>query len=294
MLESLIKCGCFDSFGIYRSRLIAVYDAVLDKYQAQVRNNLTGQFDIFSMAQGVGGAAQIVYPQIPEYPKQDLLSFEKELTGMYFSGHLFDTYTKHAQTLPHTDLAELAESFDDEGNSDRYRDRQPIAVVGFVVSVTEKKTRSGVQMAFFTLEDRGGSVEILAFPKQYETYAPYLKRGIGLYVEGTISIREGEPPKIVLEKAVPLIQNDAFSSASVSVKQQQTEKKLYLRVASVSDEAAKTALKILSYVPGETPVVLYDISSGQYLKSRTCLAQVTDKLLSDLRFLLGNDNVVYR
>lgn len=289
-VESLIKCGCFDSLGVYRSRLLAVYEEMLARAGARAQNNVTGQMDFFSGAPGAPAACEpISYPSIPEFPLKELLAFEKEMAGIYFSGNLFDHFSAHAAAVPHTDIAELLTAFDEEGNAlGEYRDKQRVTIVGYVASTTKKTTKRGDAMLFLQLEDRTGTMEVIVFPRQYEQFAAELMVTNGIAVQGAISIREGEKAKLAAEKITPLLSNEQYNAAEVRTK------KLYLRVPNMEARETKVVLRILSCVKGHTPIVLYDTSTGKYLNARGYDAQVGDRLLADLGEILGHDNVVYR
>ena len=289
-LESLIKCGCFDSLGIYRSRLLSVYEEVLANAGARAQSNVTGQIDFFSGALDASGTLDtIVYPDVPEFPLKDLLAFEKELAGIYFSGNLFDHYAKHAAAIPHTDIGEILESFDENGESGgEHTDKERVTITGFVAGITKKATKRGDTMLFMQLADRTGTIEVIVFPKQYQQYSTDLQITNGLCVVGTISAREDEKAKIVAEKVLRLTGNELYHDTVTK------PKKLYLRVPGMGARETQVALRILSCVPGHTPVVFYDLSSGKYLNARGYDADVTDKLLGDLRHIFGEDNVVFR
>lgn len=289
-LESLIKCGCFDSLGIYRSRLLSVYEEVLANAGARAQSNVTGQMDFFSGALDASGTLDtIVYPDVPEFPLKDLLAFEKELAGIYFSGNLFDHYVKHAAAIPHTDIGEILESFDENGESGgEHTDKERVTITGFVAGITKKATKRGDTMLFMQLADRTGTIEVIVFPKQYQQYSTDLQITNGLCVVGTISAREDEKAKIVAEKVLRLTGNELYHDTVTK------PKKLYLRVPGMGARETQVALRILSCVPGHTPVVFYDLSSGKYLNARGYDADVTDKLLGDLRHIFGEDNVVFR
>ncbi len=296
-IESMIKCGVFDSLGVYRSRLMAVYDELISRAVAKAHENVTGQMDLFGLMDDAGvpqGAVE--YPQIPEYPKKDLLAFEKEITGFYFSGSLFDGFRHHADTLSYTSIAELQEAFDENGESQgELSDRDKASVVGIVASTKVKTTKRGEDMAFITLEDVGGSMEIIAFPKQYSAYGRYLSLGTGVYIEGEITVKEGEKAKLILSRLTPLLTNEEFDRTNtVAEATPQKQKTLYLKVPSVESSVTKTIQMILKCVPGNSPVVFYDEGSGKYMKAGGQGVDVSEQLLNDLSRVMGEENVVWR
>ena len=263
---------------------------MLARAGARAQSNVTGQMDFFSGALGTPSAlGSVTYPEIPEFPLRDLLAFEKELAGIYFSGNLFDHYAKHAAAIPHTDIAEILESFDENGeeNGD-HADKERVTLTGFVAGMTKKTTKRGDTMLFLQFADRTGTIEVIVFPKQYQQYATDLQITNGLCVIGTISAREDEKTKIVAERIQKRSSNEEYEKTLVK------PKKLYLRVPGLQARETQVALRILSCVPGNTPIVIYDLSSGKYLNARGYDAVVTDKLLHDLQTIFGADNVVFK
>lgn len=288
-IESLIKCGCFDSLGVYRSRLLAVYEEMIARAGARVQSNVSGQIDFFSGAFGSSPYSSISYPDLPEFPLRDLLAFEKELSGVYFSGHLFESYESHATDLTHTDIGEILESFDESGEEQGdHQDGERVAVVGYVAGFTKKTTKRGDTMAFLQLDDRTGTIELIVFPKQFQEHAELFGIGNGLYAEGRISVREGEKAKIVADKFLRLLTNQEYTESK------KPQKKLYLRVADLETPEAKVVLRILSCVKGNTPVMFYCTNSGKYLNARGYEANVDERLLRDLAKILGEGNVVFK
>jgi DNA polymerase-3 subunit alpha len=298
-VEAMIKCGCFDSFGVYRSRLLAVYEQLLANAVSRAHSNVTGQMNLFAMIEDMGTDFQKVeYPNIPEFPLKDLLAFEKEITGIYFSGNLLDNFSKHMATLSCNSISEIVSDFDENGESaGAFSDRQKVLVAGVVVSSKEKATRKGTSMAFVTLEDATGEMEVIVFPKQYELYSQYLKSGMGICVEGEVSAREGEQAKITLNKLTPLLSNEDYTSSATQTTQVSTESKiktLYIRVPKLESPITQTILRILRCVEGDTPVVFFEKETQKYLSANGCRVNATDKLIEDLRRILGIDSVILR
>ena len=299
-IDAMIKCGCFDSFGIYRSRLLAVYEQQLANAVSRAHSNVSGQMNLFSMMEEMGdGVQKIEYPNIPEFPLKDILSFEKDITGIYFSGSMLDNFSRHMETFSCSSIAEIIGDFDENGESmGDFQDRQKVSLAGVVVSCKEKATRKGTSMAFVQLEDATGDMEIVVFPKQYELYSQYLKAGMGVYLEGEVTIREGEAAKLTLNKLTPLLTNEDYDAgeatqekAKASAQKQPT---LYIRVPRMDSPIAQTILRILKCVSGDTAVVFYEEETRKYLSAAGYLVRADDKLLGDLRRILGNESVILR
>ncbi len=290
-IEALIKCGCFDSFGVYRSRLLAVYEVLIGEYQTRERNNLTGQVDLFSMGNTDFQLAEsIEYPPLPEYPLMDLLLMEKEMAGICFSGHLVDNYKYHIASIPHDDIGDILASFNTEEQMPPYKDGDRVKLAGCVMSVSKWTTKAGKEAANYRLEDSVHGIDIVAFPTQYAAYSRFLTLGQGVYLEGTVSQRDKDSLRIVLDKGTPLLDNEAYD-ASQSAKH---ESKVYIKVASVHDRLCVTAQTILRCVKGDTPVVFFDAYDGKYKAWNEHGVRVSDKLIRDLQSILGEGNVVVK
>ena len=287
-VESLIKSGAFDSLGIYRSRLLASYEKIIENAQSKNRAEIDGQIDIFAMADAGAAAAAPVrfdYPNIPEFTLREKLMLEKECSGMYFSGHVLNDYAKHIESLSAARIADIL-AIAEEDAEPPYRDKQPVAIAGIVTKKTVKTTKNGDSMAFVTVEDRTGEIEVVVFARQYLGSAGLLVNESPIVVRGTISVRDEEKPKILMNSCERLLTDDEFAKDRPQT--------LYLRVASTDTPAAVQALAELRRAPGDRPVVLYDISHARYVRLADCKVHISDSLCGTLAALLGPDNVVVR
>ncbi len=287
-VESLIKSGAFDSLGVYRSRLLASYEKIIENAQSKNRAEIDGQIDIFAMA-GAGAAAaapvRFAYPDIPEFSLREKLTLEKECSGMYFSGHVLNDYAKHIESLSAARIADILASADADIEPP-YRDKQPVTIAGIVTKKTVKTTKNGDSMAFVTVEDRTGEIEVVVFARQYLGSAGVLVTENPVIVHGTVSVRDEEKPKILMNSCERLLTDAEFAADK--------PKTLYLRVASTDTPAAVQALAALRRAPGDRPVVLYDLAKARYVRLADCRVQISDSLCGTLAALLGKDNVVVR
>lgn len=310
MVEALIKSGAFDSLGVFRSRLMAVYAGMIDSASEKAKRNLDGQFDLFSDMGAALPDADVAYPDIPEYTTRELLLLEKESSGLYFTGHLLDDYRLHIEALLPDSIADILSSFEENTTEVRYNEKDTVRLAGIVTGRTEKLTRDGRRMFFLTLEDRYAEMEVIVFAGQAEKFGAYLTVESAAFVSGRLSIRDDEPPKLILSDAALLMTNETFRAKQAADKAADKkeepasknsdktpsagEKKLYLRVPSKEDPLFRTALLILRQHPGPTPVVLYDGKTGKYSMKTDGGVTPGDSLLSKLSEYLGEENVVYR
>ncbi len=312
MVESLIKSGAFDKLGVYRSRLLASYEKLIDIVTQKNRNNLAGQLDMFS---SIPAAASISvafeYPQLPDFDLREKLLLEKESSGMYFSGHLMDNYSDMAKHLG----AENVTLFTD---IDENCDKQRVKVAGIVTSITPKMTRKNEKMAFFKIEDRYGEIECLAFPTQYSKNSYKIRLDAPLYIEGNLSVREDEDTKILVSEIRELIENSKFREADILRKQALPQNKssalsekenaeigskpsavsnlsnitkVYIRVPDFNCELFKKARNIVEIFEGNIRVIFYDSSKSKAVNFPQGI-DATSYVISELINLLGHENVV--
>ena len=286
-VESLIKSGAFDSLGVYRSRLLASYEKIIENAQSKNRAEIDGQIDIFAMAETAAAAAPVrfSYPDIPEFSLREKLLLEKECSGMYFSGHVLNEYKAHIASLSAARIADILAIANEDGEP-LYRDKQTVTVAGIVTKKTVKTTKNGDSMAFVTVEDRTGEIEVVVFARQYLGSAGILVTESPVVVRGTVSVRDEERPKILMNSCERLLTDTEFAADK--------PKTLYLRVASTNTPAAVQALAELRRAPGDRPVVLYDLSQSRYVRLADCKVYISDSLCGTLAALLGKDNVVVK
>ena len=300
-IESLIKSGAMDRLGKRRSQLIASYEIVIDGATSKRGNNIAGQLDFFSMADGLDAGLEFKYPDLPEIPLSTKLMQEKEATGLYFSGHPLDSYREHIADIPHEEIVSLGE-LQESG------ERKFINIVGMVSSVTVKTTRNGDRMAFFTLGDRYGEIECIAFSRAYLQVARFISEDAALCVNGTLQIRDDENVKFIVSSIKSLEKNGEYVSksenktlqASKPEEKKQTfggscerARKLYLRVPNlVCDEFVK-AKNLVEIFEGAIEVVFFDSSTKQY-KSSGLGFDATDYTIKQLKIILGDENVVIK
>ncbi len=292
-VEALIKSGAFDSFGVYRSQLLAVCEEQVEQILSRKRGNLVGQIDMFSALGEDIGISSYTYPDIPEYTTRELLLLEKESSGMYFSGHLLDDYRLDMQSKDATEIAELLASFEEGNETPTYHDKDKVTVCGMITAKTVKNTRAGAAMAFLTVEDRYAEIEIVVFPKQYESFSHILLADTAVSVTGNLTEREDEPVKIIASSISALRTNRQMESEQEKTASS-AQKKLYLRVDNLSSPTTREAMEILRLSVGSEEVLFYDKSTRKYVKPKGLKVTVADMTLGALRALLGAENVVYQ
>ena len=300
-VEALIKCGVFDSLGVHRSALIASYENIIDLEYDKRRNNVAGQLDIFSLAAGedIGASSSYTYPDIPEYTLRELLILEKESSGMYFSGHMIDNYSAHADTLGADRIADLLEDADDGEltGEKRYADKQTVKLVGIITSKKTKVIKNGDTMAFITLEDRYGEIEVIVFAKQYRRFSTEIFLENAVCIEGSLSFEDAEDVKVLLSNLSPLSSNSEFKHKNESVSENavaQKPKTLYIKLTSISDSRLPTVTRLALLNPGSTKIAVFDTSTGKYHSLKDVVISTSEKVLLRLKTVFGEENVVLK
>ena len=288
-VENFIKCGAMDSFGYHRSELLAVFDPMMDSIASSRKKNLEGQIGLFSLLEDDDAAASIPIPKLPEKPRVELLSMEKETTGIYLSGHPMDDYRPY---LRNTHVVHIGDLMSEESN---FSDDQIVSVAGIVQSVKMKTTRNNSMMAYVTVEDDTAAIEMLAFSNVLSQYGGYIRENSPVVITGRLSIRDEKEPQIVINRARPI---SDFSERAVEEPAPVSETKnsvrtgtLYLRLPSETDPGYRKIKAVLNMFPGESGVVLYFADTRQRRGTRCVLM---DSMLRELKNILGEENVVLK
>ena len=295
-LESLIKCGAFDSLGVTRSSLLSCYDSIVDAELDSKHSNVAGQFDLFSMGFD-GGSIELPpyeYPSLPEFSLRELLVLEKESSGMYFSGHMADNYSKHIESLRVDKISDILDDFSEEGTvtNPKYKDKASVKIAGIITAKKTKVTKNGSTMAYLTVEDRFAEIEVVVFAKQYSAMYSELYTDNAVCICGNISAEEGEDPQILLSTVERLTSNSDY----VETKSAEAEKKttLYIRVANQKDERIPLIYRIAALNRGQTQIALFDDSTRKTLAMKNILIDPSDKVINKLKDIFGQNDVVLR
>ncbi len=311
-IESLIKSGAFDGLGAKRSQLYATYEKQMDALAERGRSEVAGQIDMFSAFEDEMEKKGYDYPDMPEYTQKQLLTLEKEASGMYFSGHMLDDYklslAEIGEVSSAIEINGSAQAEESEGNGVTLQDGCRVRLVGVITRVSDMTTKKGEKMAFVTVEDRTSEIEIVIFPKIYESSSRYLVPEQGIYVLGSVQLRDEERPRVIANTIAALVcdgdykqgcMNEYINKGPLAPKKQVPSRqikpsKLYLKLDSLHSEKAKKAINLVEIFSGAIPVVLYDESNGTYSTYNGSGADCSQKLIAELSMLLGNDCVVLR
>ena len=242
-LENFIKSGAFDSLGGTRKQFMQVYEQVLDQISQDRKNSLTGQMSLFDLLSGEEKEEfELRLPNVGEYEKEEKLAFEKEVLGVYISGHPLEEYGERLRK----NISAVTTDFlpDEESGYPRVRDGAKEILGGMITDKTIKYTKNNKTMAFLTLEDLVGTVEVIVFPRDYERNAELLKEDSKVFIQGRVSVEEERPSKLILEKIYP------FDTMGKELWIQFSDRKQY-------EEEVAELYDILRESDGSDSVVLY-------------------------------------
>ncbi|MCL2088714.1 MAG: DNA polymerase III subunit alpha [Oscillospiraceae bacterium] len=273
-VESLIKSGAFDSFPHNRRQMILAYQEIMESADNDRRTTISGQISLF----GDSAPAEHRMPPIGELDPNALSAMEKESMGLYISSHPLDGYTALYKKHSFDSISAIK---NDTGNT-VYRDRSRVTVMGIVQSKKTVTTKKNEQMAFVTIEDRSGTIEVIMFADAYSEFAAVITQNSVAVISGTVTIKEDEPAKIVCERAV-------------SPQEYIELKSLYLKVASKTDSRLAAVYSEIGRSPGSSPVYLYCTDDGKYRKlPDKYRTTISDGTLNKMEIILGTGNAAVR
>lgn len=297
-VESLIRCGALDSLGSNRRAMLQALPALVSNLEEHRRKTMYGQVGFFDLGTDDNAFGfDFEMPDVDEFPKNELLKMEKEITGLFLSGHPLDKYDDVISALGYARTVDLLE---DGGMDAKYRDGANVAISGIISHITLKQTKKGDNMAFVTIEDLYGSVEIIVFPNVLVKYNQFLIQSSVITVFGTLSLEEEKDAKVLANviSGAPKREDKAFNSMkaeeSKSGSNKNKKRGLFLRFDSKQDHNIEKAKNVVSIFDGSYPLYFYYLDEKKYeLQNRQFFVDVNKTMLLELKRILGNDNVVF-
>ena len=291
-VESLIKAGALDSFDVFRSKLLAVYEKLMDGVSGEKKRNIDGQMSLFAIDDEVA-MPEVTYPNIKEFTKKHLLSMEKEMTGVYLSGHPLDEYKKSLEMQTTTSISTINKvhkaledniskglPIDEIINQMPIKDNEQVILGGILTEVKQKVTRNNTIMAFLKLEDLDGEIEVIVFPRTLDRIRESIAEDALVTIKGRINIKEDEPPKLICEKVDGLEKVDS--------------NKVYIRVND-NEEAKKINHYIktdLIEYKGDSAVYIFNAKDKKsYRLARETWLNLDTDIISVLKETCGEENV---
>lgn len=319
LVENLIRAGCFDNLGTNRRSLLCSAGVIMDGVSKEDRNVLKEQISLFDTGDEEEYTDSIPVPKLDDFPLAEKMMMEKEVTGLYLSGHPMDAYRNGLKKLDAVSVGAIMSDFrsDDgaiaeEAAEHRFYDGQYVIIAGMVEAYKTRTTKNNSLMSYITLDDGTGSIEMIAFQKALDQGAVYLSDNAALIVRGRISIKEDKDPQLVVDTMRPINDLEYITPADLGVRGGRTsfreqpadytpsaketrnpksDKTLWIKVPSAESEEFRMADKTLNFYKGADSVVVYTANDNKRL-GHTC--GICPELLNELKMLLGSENVVLK
>lgn len=263
-IESLIKAGALDVFNVFRSKILAVFEKAIDSIVSERKRNIEGQMNLFALSEDTVDLPKITYPNIKEFSKTNLLAMEKEMTGLYLTGHPLDEYKSSLEMQVSVTIDDINKSHAilEEGISDNLeenllsedsilQDNDKVVVGGILTEINRKVTRNNTLMAFLKLEDLTGVIEVVVFPKTLERLNNVIQQDKLVIVKGRVNIKEEELPKIICD--------------DISGLEKVNSNKVFIRISKKDDlKEAKVKIKrSIKENEGSTPVYVFILDENR-------------------------------
>lgn len=277
-LENLIKSGAFDTFGNNRRQMMSVYARMLDNEAKQGKDAISGQMSLFDLVdESEKSQFEIKMPDVSEYTKEDILAFEKEVLGVYVSGHPLDEYA--AMWKKHISAMSTDFEIDDETGEPKVKVDSKATIGGMIMAKSVKPTKTGQLMAYLTIEDLVGTVEVIVFPRTFSTYRNIIEGTDKLFITGRVNANADENAKLICESVVPF---------------EDVPRKLWIRFASEEEYLKKAAdlAEELKYSDGKDSIIIYCTKENKRIalpQSRNI--RITPDILASFRAQYGIKNV---
>lgn len=282
-LECLIKAGALDSLGGKRSQYLSVYKKYYDSISQLKKKTMEGQLDLFSS--NTSNNKDVIekdeLPNIPELTKKEILNLEKEILGIYVSGHPLDEFSESLKKFTSNTTLDFIKNENQE--IENVKDNQKVILGGIINTVTLKFTKTNKQMAFLTLEDIYGTIEVILFPEVFHKYSKYLQEDNVVLIEGKASISEDQKPKIICTniKLYEMLEN--------------TNKTLWVKLPKDRNISIKDIESTLLNNKGVTPVIVYDeAKKTKFNLNNTHWVNISDSLLTELKDILDSSCIVIK
>ena len=277
-VENLIKAGACDGLDGNRQQMLLVYNTLIDNLNQEKKNSLAGQMSLFDLvSEEEKKAYEVRFPNVEEYSKEIKLGFEKEVLGIYLSGHPLEEYEEKWRKNISAVTADFM--LDEETNAVKIKDNQSVVIGGIITEKTIKYTKQNKAMAFITVEDLFGTVEVIIFPRDYEKYSRYLNEDEKVFVAGHANVEEDKNGKLICEKIY------SFDD---------TKRELWLQFATKEsyEEKEKELYSRLYGTDGNDEIVIY-IASPRAMKrlGQNYNIHINPELVGNLTEFLGEKNV---
>lgn len=295
LVENLIYAGAFDCFNVPRSRLIAVYDGLVERAVSIAKERESNQINFFGEDSVFAdyNVFTVEYPDIPEYEDKVKLSKEREVLGVYVTGHPLTNYMDEFKRFSFTTEVLQYYEEDDEGvkTYTEISDGQKVEMGGIITSVERKTTKNGQSMATIVLEDVYGGIECVFFPKSYDKNKNIIRAEAIVSVSGKLQIKDGQKPSISADR-INEIELKEKVTENVVVQQKKSDKQEWMGIIIPDDNQTAEAeiMELLPLYVGETPIIIK--KGGKYFKCSHKIRKCPG-LIAELKATVGEDGVVF-
>lgn len=274
-IECLIKAGAFDDFEQTRSTLVASFEGIIDTISDSTKKSMAGQVTMFDLGQNDEKLEEIKYTfnNLKEFSEKELLKYEKEMLGIYISGHPLDKLRKEIERVSNINTMQIMQI---QENNDISKDGKNVKYAGIITSVKKKFTKNNTRMAFVTVEDLYGACEIIVFENCYKNCSNLLCEDSIVIVEGRLSIREDEAATIVAREINEL-------------KEVKT-KVLNINITKLNEEEKNKLRGIIKFFSGDKNNIMLQIENGEDILSAGAI-YLTDDILKEFEELIGKERV---
>ena len=293
-VENLIRAGAFDGMGYKRKALLQIAGAVIDSISQAVRDNIAGQYDLFGdfEAQSETSPQTIPIPDVEEFSARDKMMMEKEVTGLYLTGHPMDEYRDAVRKVGAVPIGAILGDFAADDGPQRFSDNQYVTVAGVISSMRTRTTRNNSLMSYVQLEDDTGTMEMIAFQKVIDTCGSLLRENNAVIVRGRISVRDEKEPQLMADTLYN-ISDMAYMPRERSAPREAVRKdqKLWVKLPARDDPRLHRIELLLTMFPGEQQMVIFCEREQKRLAARCIIHRA---LVQELRDMLGDGNVVVK
>jgi len=291
-VESLIKAGVFDNFGNTRATLLESFEGILDMINNEGKRSMENQVSMFDLMEAESEPVQTQkynFVQRPEFDEKELLSQEKEMIGVYISGHPLEKYQEMIEKVTNINtlnMLKINSDIEEFGKTVEFKDNQIVKFAGIITKIKKKFTKNNTIMAFVTVEDLYGSAEVITFDSVYYVSQNCLIEENVIFVEGRLSIREDEPVKIVASK----ISNLAEVSSNQAENGHKKITCLSFNITNLSEEQKNRLRGAIKFFTGDRANVRLEIVQDGEHKACGGIF-MTDQILEQFKEIVGEENI---
>ncbi len=285
-VESLIKAGALDSFGIQRAILLVNYERLIDSVQQRQRHSAVGQISLFEELGG-NEKPQFNYAMRKPLSLTERLNYEKEVIGIYVSAHPLDDYRHVINRISSLNISDLS---DETGMPDASFENKRIHLTGIITRVAVKNTKRGNAMAFVTLEDYTGEIEIVVFSRTFQQYRHFIKNDNIVVITGTINLKDEEQVTLITDVIRPIDKSFVAREGNSTYQSDYINKLIYLRVEKLSPKQQSWLDKLSRQYTGEQKIKIFQTDNQKVLVYKRGV-HLTDQVVAKFNRFFGTDNV---